>query len=143
MKSKITVYENNLIAKLRNIEGSGADVGYLAQYIQSDDITGLPFFALQPSKETNLKTTNKTSTAIQNYDLVVAVKAGEGQSERMADALYDMRSATCKEAHILHLGDSPTEGKFTLGEAEFFTPEGFEQFYCAMLPVTIQYTDTF
>jgi len=143
LKSKITLYENNFIEKLRTIEGAGAEVGFLAQYIDSDELETFPFFALQPSKETNSHLSNKSNSTTQNYDLVVAVKAGEGQSERLADALFDMRSTLFKNVLLPHLGEERTEGQFKVDEAEFFVPEGFEQFYCASLPVTIQYTDTF
>jgi len=143
LKSKITLYENNLIEKLRTIDGAGAEIGFLAQYVDGEELETFPFFALQPSKETSSSRSNQTFTATQNYDLVVAVKAGDGQSERLADALFDLRSTLFKGVLMPHLGEERTDGKFDVDDAEFFVPEGFEQFYCALLPVTIQYTDKF
>jgi len=141
LKSNVTLYADRLINKLKAIPGASAEKGYLAQHIDNNSITGWPFFALQPTKETKSQPTNKTVSAERQFYLLVAVEVGPSQDEDLDDALFDMRVALFKDNRLLSLGDNPTTGKFTIGEPEFFIPEGYEQTYVAQLPVTISYTD--
>lgn len=143
MKSNITLYTDRLINKLKAIPGASAEKGFLAQHIDSNNITSYPFFALQPTKETKSNCTSMAAAAEREFYLLVAVEVGPTQDADLDDALFDMRSALFKGVRLLSLGDNPTTGKFTIGEPEFFIPEGYEQTYVAQLPVTIAYTDDF
>lgn len=140
MKSNITIYSGRLVTKLKNIPGAKAEKGYLAQHLSSGN-TSYPFFALQPVDEQKNSNTNKTVSAERKYNLFVAVAAGPDQDEDLDDALFDMRVALLKDNRLLSLGDNPISGKFTIGEPEFFIPEGFEDSFVAQIPVTINYTD--
>ena len=143
MKSNITLYADRLINKLKAIPGASAEKGFLAQHINSNNITSYPFFALQPTKETKSNCTSMAAAAEREFYLLVAVEAGPTQDEDLDDALFDMRNALFKGVRLLSLGDNPATGKFTIGEPEFFIPEGYEQTYVAQLTVTITYTDDF
>ena len=140
MKSNITLYSERFVTKLKNIPGAKAEKGYLAQHLSSGN-TSYPFFSLQPVDEQKNSNTNKTVSAERKYNLFVAVAAGPDQDEDLDDALFDMRVALLKDNRLLSLGDNPITGKFTIGEPEFFIPEGFEFSFVAQIPVTINYTD--
>ena len=140
MKSNITLYSERFVTKLKNIPGAKAEKGYLAQHLSSGNAS-YPFFALQPVDEQKNSNTNKTVSAERKYNLFVAVAAGPDQDEDLDDALFDMRVALLKGNRLLSLGDNPIAGKFTVGEPEFFLPEGFEDSFVAQIPITINYTD--
>lgn len=140
MKSNITLYAGRLVTKLKNIPGATAEKGYLAQYLSGGNMS-YPFFALQPVDEPKSSNTDKTVSAERKYNLMVAVAAGPLQDEDLDDALFDMRVALLKGNRLLSLGDNPIAGKFTVGEPEFFLPEGFEDSFVAQIPITINYTD--
>jgi len=140
VKSNITLYSERFVTKLKNIPGAKAEKGYLAQHLSSGN-TSYPFFSLQPVDEQKNSNTNKTVSAERKYNLFVAVAAGPDQDEDLDDALFDMRVALLKDNRLLSLGDNPITGKFTIGEPEFFIPEGFEFSFVAQIPVTINYTD--
>lgn len=140
MKSNITLYSERFVTKLKNIPGAKAEKGYLAQHLSGGN-TSYPFFSLQPVNESKNSNSNKTISAERKYNLMVAVAAGPDQDKDLDDALFDMRVALLKDNRLLSLGDNPITGKFTIGEPEFFIPEGFEDSFVAQIPVTINYTD--
>lgn len=139
MSSVISQYAESLITALCNA-GLNAKRGFLAQFVE--DIQSYPFIALQNSKESNCKYTDRTVTADRNMLLLISVCAGFDQDDSMDSALLSVRRALMKGKRILHLGESPVEGKFSVGEPEYFIPEGADHLYVCQVPITIQYTDT-
>ena len=139
MSSVISQYAESLITTLCN-DGLNAKRGFLAQFVE--DIQSYPFIALQNSKESNCKYTDRTVTADRNMLLLISVKAGFDQDDAMDSALLSIRSSLMKGKRVLYLGNAPTAGKFSVGEPEFFIPEGADHLYVCQFPITIQYTDT-
>lgn len=139
MSSVISQYAESLITTLCGA-GLNAKRGFLAQFME--DISSYPFIALQNSKDSNCKHTDRTVTADRNMFLLISVAAGFDQDDQIDDALLSVRRALLKGNRVLHLGSAPTEGRFTLGEPEFFIPEGVDHLYVCQVPITIQYTDT-
>lgn len=136
--SEISTFANTLISRLCD-SGLNAKRGFLAQFV--DDIPAYPFIALQTGKDLNCKPTDKTVTADRSLLLLIAVSSGAGQDDEMDSALLSVRRSLFKGRRLLHLGDKPTDGRFTIGDAEFFIPEGADHLYVCQLQITIQYTD--
>lgn len=139
--STISRYSERLVARLVDA-GMFARRGFMAQFVE--DIPTYPFVVLQPGKDSDSKLSRSGVTATRNSSLLIAVPVGRDQEDEMDSAVLATRSALAKDVvGLMRLGDKANEGVFTLGDPEFFIPEGLSHLYVCQMPVTIQYTDQF
>ena len=129
--SKISTYSERLVSRLTDA-GMFARRGFLAQYV--DDIQKYPFVVLQPGKDSDSKLSRTGVTATRNSVLLIAVPVGNDQEDAMNLAVLATRGALAKGVTgKMNLGDSPGEGFFTIGDPEFFLPEGLNHLYVCQI----------